>query len=179
MEAACGRRVLVFLRESAKWLAKCHLAARGRAQQTNLFDRARFTSSKKEALSNMTETELNTFRMTLERKQAELANGNRNREALVIETSPDELDRIQHASARDNAMNNLERTSERLREVRSALCRINAGTFGICAACEESIHSKRLAAVPWALYCIVCQNGADREQKTPRGELDVSLAMTA
>jgi DnaK suppressor protein len=128
---------------------------------------------------NMTKTELNTFRRTLEHKQAELANGNRNREALAIETSPDELDRIQHASARDNAMNNLERTSERLREVRSALRRINAGTFGTCAACEESIHSKRLDAVPWALYCIVCQNDADREQKTPRGEFDVSLAMTA
>jgi DnaK suppressor protein len=127
----------------------------------------------------MTKAELSAFRMTLEHKQAELANGNRNREALAIETSPDELDRIQHASVRDNAMNNLERTSERLREVQSALRRINVGTFGICAGCEESIHSKRLAAVPWALYCIVCQNGADREGKMPRGELDVSLAMTA
>jgi DnaK suppressor protein len=126
----------------------------------------------------MTKTELNTFRMKLEQKQAELANGNRNREALAIETSPDELDRIQHASARDDAMNNLERTSDRLREVRTALRRINAGTFGICADCEESIHLRRLAAVPWAPYCIVCQNGVDRE-KTPRGELDVSLAMTA
>jgi DnaK suppressor protein len=63
--------------------------------------------------------------------------------------------------------------------VRTALRRIDAGTFGICAGCEESIHPKRLAAVPWAPYCIVCQNGADREQKTLRGELDVPLAMTA
>ncbi len=127
----------------------------------------------------MTKTELNTFRMKLEHEQAALANSNRNREALAIETSPDELDRIQHANARDEAMNNLERTSDRLREVRTALRRIDAGTFGICAGCEESIHPKRLAAVPWAPYCIVCQNGADREQKTLRGELDVSLAMTA
>jgi hypothetical protein len=77
----------------------------------------------------MTKTEMNAFRMTLEHKQAELANGNRNREALAIETSPDELDRIQHASARDSAMNDLERTSDRLREVRSALRPHQRGHF--------------------------------------------------
>ena len=49
----------------------------------------------------MTKTELNTFRRALESRQAELGNGNRNREALAIETSPDQLDRIQHASDRE------------------------------------------------------------------------------
>lgn len=124
----------------------------------------------------MTKTELNTFRTTLERKQADLANGNRNREALAIQTSPDELDRIQHASARDYAMDSLERRSDRLREVQTALQRIHAGTFGICAGCEQSINPKRLAAVPWASLCIVCQKDVDREGKTLRGEFDASLA---
>jgi DnaK suppressor protein len=114
--------------------------------------------------------------MTLEHKQAELANGNRNREALAIETSPDELDRIQHASSRDSAMDTLERTTSRLREVQGALRRINTGAFGICAGCEESISSKRLTAIPWASFCIGCQEGADRKQKTQRDEINVSLA---
>jgi DnaK suppressor protein len=127
----------------------------------------------------MTKTELKTFRTTLERQQADLTNGNRNREALAIETSPDDLDRIQHASARDYAMDNLERGSDRLREVQSALRRINVGTFGICTGCEESISPKRLAALPWASFCFLCQEGADLEQKTQRGEFDGSLAMTA
>jgi DnaK suppressor protein len=127
----------------------------------------------------MTKTELNTFRTTLEHQESDLANGNRNREALAIETSPDELDRIQHASARDYAMDNLERGSDRLRQVQSALRRIQAGTFGICAGCEESISPKRLAAVPWASFCILCQEGTDREQKELRGEIGVQFAMTA
>lgn len=127
----------------------------------------------------MTKTELNTFRRALEDRRAELGNGNRNREALAIETSPDELDRIQHASERDYAMSNLERNSDRLREVRTALRRIHAGTFGICAGCDENINPRRLAAVPWASFCIVCQEAADRGQSAPPSELGTSLLMAA
>jgi DnaK suppressor protein len=127
----------------------------------------------------MTKIELNTFRRALEAKQAELGRGNRNREALAIETSPDELDRIQHANDRDYAMSNLERNSNRLREAQAALRRINAGAFGICIGCEENITSRRLAAVPWAPLCIVCQEAADREQKTHLSEMETRLVMAA
>jgi DnaK suppressor protein len=96
----------------------------------------------------MTKTELNTFRTALQNRQAELGNGTRNREALAIETSPEELDRIQHAGDREWAMRSLERNSNGLREVRAALQRIDAGTFGICTDCDESINPKRLAAAP-------------------------------
>lgn len=123
----------------------------------------------------MTKNELNTFRKSLENQRTELGNGNKNREALAIETSPDDLDRIQHASERDYAMGYLERSSNRLREVHEALHRLDEGTFGICAGCEENISPKRLAAVPWTSYCIVCQELADRRQKTPEIEMD-SLA---
>jgi DnaK suppressor protein len=122
----------------------------------------------------MTKLELNGFRRALENKLLEIGNGSSNREALAIETSPDELDRIQNANDRDYAMGNLERTSSRLGEVRTALRRIGAGTFGICAECEENINLKRLAAVPWASYCIVCQEAADREQIPDRSEIDIA-----
>ena len=123
----------------------------------------------------MTETELNGFRSALTNRRIELENENWNREALAIDSSPEELDRIQHASDRDLTMRNLERNSNRLREVRAALLRIDAGTFGICAGCEEDIHSKRLAAVPWASLCIVCQEAADHQQKTSFDEMEPSL----
>lgn len=123
----------------------------------------------------MTNTELNAFRNTLESRLADLGSGNR--DALAIESSPDELDRIQHASERDYAMGNLERNSSRLREVRQALHRIDAGTFGVCVECDGNIKPKRLAAVPWAAACIVCQEAEDRGQRTRHGELEESLAM--
>src|ERR1700676_1697694 len=127
----------------------------------------------------MTKTELNLFRRALENRQAELGNGIRNREALAIETSPDELDRIQHANDRDYAMNNFELNSKRLREVQTALGRMDAGAFGICASCEEDISAKRLRAVPWASLCIVCQEAADREQVTAGDEMEPAMVLAA
>jgi DnaK suppressor protein len=127
----------------------------------------------------MTNIELKTFRRALENREAELGNGNRNREALAIETSPDELDRIQCASDREWAMRNLERNSNWLREVRAALRRIDAGTFGICVGCDANINPKRLAAVPWASSCIVCQEAADHGQNMPQSVIDGPLIMAA
>jgi|SRR5580692_5407704 DnaK suppressor protein len=127
----------------------------------------------------MTKTELNGFRRALETKRDELENRNSNREALAIDTSPEDLDRIQSASNRDWAMGNLERDSNRLREVRAALQGIDAGTFGICVGCQEDISPKRLAAIPWASSCIVCQEAADRDQTMPSGEMDTELGLAA
>jgi DnaK suppressor protein len=127
----------------------------------------------------MTLTELKTFRGALEDKHTELGIGNRRRDSLTIETSPDELDRNQQSGERDYAMSNLARNSSRLHEVQSALRRIAAGTFGICVECGESINPKRLVAVPWASSCIVCQKAADLEPRVYARAIDESLFMTA
>src|ERR1044071_3979016 len=47
-----------------------------------------------------------------------------------------------------------------LRQVEEALDRMNAGDYGICLACEEPIAPKRLRALPWARYCVTCQDSA-------------------
>ena len=44
-----------------------------------------------------------------------------------------------------------------LRQVDEALDRIEAGDYGVCQRCEEAIPAKRLDAVPWAKYCVRCQ----------------------
>jgi len=44
-----------------------------------------------------------------------------------------------------------------LREISDALLRIDHDTYGICMECEEPISTKRLDAVPWARYCVTCQ----------------------
>jgi DnaK suppressor protein len=115
----------------------------------------------------MTKNELKRFQGILVARQAELDDAIRNREALAIDTSPDELDRVQHATEREMAIDNLERQSDRLHEVQAALRRIDAGTFGTCLDCEEQISLKRLAAVPWSPSCITCQEAADRNSRQP------------
>src|SRR6202035_3861543 len=109
----------------------------------------------------MTKIELNKFRNGLKNKQAELEDGNRSRGALAIETSPDELDRIQNSQERDLAIGTLDRHSRLLREVQAALSRIDASSFGVCLDCEADIGAKRLVAVPWTALCIACREAAD------------------
>ncbi len=44
-----------------------------------------------------------------------------------------------------------------LRMVEEALDRLESGDYGACLNCEEPIPAKRLQAVPWARYCVKCQ----------------------
>ena len=44
-----------------------------------------------------------------------------------------------------------------LADINAALDRIDAGTFGQCLNCGCEISAKRLVALPWAPYCITCQ----------------------
>ena len=127
----------------------------------------------------MTKTELNKFKEILENKQAELTQVLRNREGIAIEKSPDALDEVQNAAERELAIRNLDRESILLRNVRAALHRIDEGTFGVCAHCEEDISLKRLNAVPWAAYCIQCQEIADKSQEEGTDSLDDLLVHAA
>jgi DnaK suppressor protein len=127
----------------------------------------------------MTKTELNKFKEVLETKQAELMHVLRNREGITIEKSPDALDEVQNAAERELAIRNLDRESQLLRNVRAALARIDEGTYGVCMHCEEDISPKRLHAVPWAPYCIQCQETADRNQDEGNESFDDLLVNAA
>jgi len=127
----------------------------------------------------MTKTEINKFKKILENKQDELEQIVRNRDAITIEKSADALDEVQHAAERELAIRNLDRESNLLRNVRSALRRIDDGSFGICLHCEEEISPKRIAAVPWAPFCIQCQEQADRNQEQGDETFDDMLVNAA
>ena len=112
----------------------------------------------------MTKTDLEKFRNTLETKRSELSGSLRNRDEIVIEKAPDALDEVQLAGERELAIRNLDRDSNMLRQIRRALGRIADGSYGVCLHCDEDISPKRVAAVPWAAYCIKCQEQVDRHE---------------
>lgn len=56
-----------------------------------------------------------------------------------------------------------------LRDVVSALQRIDDGNFGSCERCGEAIAEKRLEALPFARYCIDCQRLVEEEERTAAG----------
>jgi RNA polymerase-binding transcription factor DksA len=107
----------------------------------------------------MTKPEMNAHRIALQNKRAELTYMSRG--VLTIEADAGEMDPTQGVQQRDPAVGTFDRGAQLLRDVRSALGRIEAGTFGICIDCEKEIGPGRLAAVPWSASCIVCQEAAD------------------
>jgi len=109
----------------------------------------------------MTKDELNKYRNVLESKHAEIMQLMRKRDGIAIERSSDAFDEVQQATERELAIRNLDRDSSVLRKVRGALDRMAEGDFGVCMHCEEDIGPRRLAAVPWAEFCIRCQQVAD------------------
>jgi DnaK suppressor protein len=109
----------------------------------------------------MTQNDLNRFKGILTAKIAELERFTRHRAGITVERSADQLDEIQQASERALAICNLDRESSQLRNARAALRRIEEGSFGICQECDEDIHPRRLAAVPWTPFCIACQEVFD------------------
>lgn len=50
-----------------------------------------------------------------------------------------------------------ENESRQLALIDEALLRIEDEEYGPCQNCEKPINPKRLAAIPWARYCIECQ----------------------
>ncbi len=112
----------------------------------------------------MTKIGLTKYKGMLESKKAELTAGLRHREDIAIEKASDALDEVQQAGERELAIRNLDRGSTLLRDVNAALARVADGSYGVCLHCDEEIKPKRLDAVPWARYCIACQEAADRHE---------------
>ena len=87
-------------------------------------------------------------------------------EDIRIVQSSEQIETVQLAVERDFAVLALERESKILMQIDAALKRIDDGEFGTCLECDEPISPKRLAAVPWAAYCLRCQEAHDSQETT-------------
>jgi DnaK suppressor protein len=110
----------------------------------------------------MSRSEIERYRAMLEAKKTEFSFGLRSWEDIAIEKTADQLDEVQFAGERELAIRNLDRESRLLQSIRSALARMEDGSYGVCLQCDTQINPKRLSAVPWAAYCVRCQEEADR-----------------
>ena len=93
--------------------------------------------------------------------------------ARALETTDEQADAVDQSvvdELRDQYFGLANTDSEILDNVRAALGRIDAGTFGICTVGGESIAEARLKAVPWTPYCLQHQEEleAAANLRTPR-----------
>jgi DnaK suppressor protein len=56
----------------------------------------------------------------------------------------------------------LQNLKDLLARVERALRKFEAGTFGVCEDCGETIDPARLEALPWATHCIRCKQKAQK-----------------
>jgi len=78
----------------------------------------------------------------------------------VLSTSlqtPDAVEFAVKALEQDVSAATLELRTRMLKEIDGALDRVESGTYGECEGCGEAINPERLKAIPWARYCVPCQ----------------------
>lgn len=99
------------------------------------------------------------YRTLLLKKRDELrVTVRRGPEALATNIqSPDAVEFAIKAAEQDMTARTANLHSQTLKEIDRALARLARGTYGICEACGEEIAPLRLKAIPWARYCINCQ----------------------
>lgn len=83
-------------------------------------------------------------------------------QAIVKEDVDDIADLAERAYTKESLFGQSQHARVLLRMVEEALARIREGSFGLCISCGNEINQKRLEAVPWARYCIDCQQRLER-----------------
>ena len=112
----------------------------------------------------MNDADVNRYKTVLMKIRQAIVGKSREREAIWIAQSNELMETVQLAAEREFAIRALEFEKKCLTQVDEALQRIEDGEFGVCLDCDEPISPKRLAAVPWATYCLRCQELEDRRQ---------------
>src|SRR5438477_12274388 len=106
----------------------------------------------------MTKTQLKEVKEKLLRERAlliEKLNGN----DLSVDDSetPDPVDLAVRNYSKNVMLAVSENESKQLALIDEALLRIEDNEYGLCQNCSKEINPKRLAAIPWARYCLDCQ----------------------
>ncbi len=70
---------------------------------------------------------------------------------------PDPVDLAVKNYSKNVMLSVSENESKQLVLINEALERLEDDEYGLCQNCEEEVNPKRLNAIPWARYCLNCQ----------------------
>ncbi|MFC1895110.1 RNA polymerase-binding protein DksA [Thermodesulfobacteriota bacterium] len=81
------------------------------------------------------------------------------------ENFPDPTDRASLEADRNFMLRIRDRESKLIKKIRSALDRIENGTFGVCDNCGEDVSMERLKARPVTTLCIECKTKEEARER--------------
>ena len=106
----------------------------------------------------MTKTNLKEFKQKLISERDLLIEKLKGNDLSVYDSeTPDPVDLAVRNYSKNVMLAVSENESRQLTLVDEALLRIEDEEYGTCQNCEEDINPKRLQAIPWARYCLNCQ----------------------
>lgn len=118
------------------------------------------------AAPEMTQDRFEALRTRLEGQRQEIVNmyhqDVRAGQELSDDGTEDIVDRANNAYNRELMFSLSDGERQMLLQIEAALERMNAATYGRCTNCGNNIHPLRLEAVPWARFCIDCQELAEK-----------------
>ncbi len=106
--------------------------------------------------------------LLLDEKGRILSNSKQSRDQeLNVSTDdlPDEVDLAAAEISQSLVFELRNRERSILSNIELALSRIEAGSFGECAACGSEISTRRLEARPFTALCVGCQEQAEHREK--------------
>lgn len=117
----------------------------------------------------MEKKKLEQFKKKLEQRQQELRrtvsrNVQDGRAADSEDIAQDIADKAANSYTKEFLFSQSSNDRALLARVEEALVRIREGGFGECINCGNEVNPKRLEAVPWARYCIKCQEKIEQGQ---------------
>ncbi len=75
---------------------------------------------------------------------------------------PDIGDMSSNSYNQEVLMNLSETQRVKVRDIDAALERMDKGTYGLCARCEESISPRRMDVRPFSRYCVDCKTEIEK-----------------
>lgn len=116
------------------------------------------------------------YRAALLAERARLLGGRTDKEILVLPGCTAIEDQAPLIHDQFVALRHHRMELRKLKLIDAALGRLKNREFGICSECDEPIAAKRLEVVPWAAYCVACQDAVDERDDTDRRELREMIA---
>jgi DnaK suppressor protein len=84
--------------------------------------------------------------------------------SLDVNSEIDSADRCVVSLSRESLFQQASQRRTELLLIDDALQRVGDGSFGVCEACGDDIHIRRLKVIPWTRYCLKCQEAAEQSQ---------------
>ncbi len=91
----------------------------------------------------------------------------------------DIVDSVSEERTRELEMILTDREKKKLLQIDEALERIEDSSYGLCEECDVKIPKARLKVVPFAKYCVECQEKMEREEKYLREESEDGVRKSA